>query len=387
MLSGNIFDYIDWRGDLTFEQSPVNEVDGLILSLISYVDFSDIVPEGMQEEISIYDAAEKYFEIRDIEKEKQNLSMMRNAPDIIRKLAGSERYKNLKLANYVERLNSEIQEQFAAVSIILDKKTIFISYRGTDDNIVGWKEDFNMSFLESIPAQKDALKYLEALAEVWHGKIYLGGHSKGGNLAVYATVNSKATVKRRIIRIYNNDGPGFSEKVINSQRFKSVSDRIHTVVPHSSVVGMLFNHNDNFNVVCSSEAAPFQHDATTWKITGTMFERMDGLSDLGIIIDKTVSGWLDSLDDATRMNTVEMMFKVLEKAGVNTLKDLPGKKNMKNLHALLKSYNSLNSDAKKEIAKVIKELIKTTKEVTRQTLMPNLPRLRAAQENQNQSVQ
>ena len=367
MLNGNIFDYIDWRGDITFDQSPLNEVDALILSLLSYTDFSGIVPEGMEESIRLEEAVEKYFQTRNVEKEKQARSMMRNAPEIAEKLAESARFKDLKLINHVSLLNIEKQEQFSAVSVIIDKKTIFVSYRGTDDNIVGWKEDFNMSFLEEIPSQKDALEYLNKTAQIWRGKIYLGGHSKGGNLAVYAAINAAYSIKRRILRVFNNDGPGFSEKVINSEKYNAMSERILNIVPQSSVIGMLFNHGDNITVVYSSEPVQLQHDATTWQLIGNHFVYMDGLSDLGMMLDKMMSGWLDSQDEETRMKSIDAIFGVIEKAGVKSLTDLNGG-NVKAVHSILRSYGSLDAETKKLLGNVLKELIKTAKAVTKQEL-------------------
>ncbi len=367
MLSGNILDYIDWRGDLTFEQAPLNEVDGLVLSLISYADFKGIVPIGMEEGITIEEAAKKYFEIRDIEKEKQARSMMRNAPEIIEKLGQSLRFKDLKLINYVDFIDEELQEQFCAVSIVLDKKTIFISYRGTDDSIVGWKEDFNMCFLEEVPAQKDALKYLEKVAEVWRGKIYLGGHSKGGNLATYAAINALYPVKKRILKVFNNDGPGFSESVIKSDKYRAISDRIHKIVPHSSVIGMLFNHDEKLTVVSSGESVAFQHNATTWDIIGDHFVYMEGLSDFGLILDKTMTVWLEAQDEETRIQSIETIFGVLETAGIKTLGDIYGD-NKKSVHSLFLSYGNLDSDTKKSLGNVIKELFRTAKDVTKQEL-------------------
>lgn len=365
MLSGNILDYIDWRGDLTFEQAPLNEVDGLALSLISYADFDGIVPSGMEEGIRIEAAVKKYFEIRDIEKEKQARSMTRNAPEIIEKMGQSRRFKDLRLINYVNFLDIELQEQFCAVSVILDKKTIFISYRGTDDNIVGWKEDFNMCFLEEVPAQKDALRYLEEVANIWRGKIYLGGHSKGGNLATYAAINALSPVKKRILRVFNNDGPGFSESLIKSDKYRSMSDKIYKVVPQSSFIGMLFNHDERVAVVSSKESVAFQHNATTWEIIGDHFVYKDGLSDLGLIMDKTMTAWLDAQDEETRIHSIETIFGMLENSGVKTLGDIYGD-NKKTLHSLFLSYGNLDADTKKRIKNVIKELFRTAKSVTKQ---------------------
>ncbi len=365
MLSGSVLDYIDWRGDLTFEQAPLNEVDGLILSLISYADFEGIVPDGMEDSVTIEEAVKKYFELRDVEKEKLARSMTRNAPQIIEKLAQSRRFKDLKLVNYVNLINLELQEQFGAVSVILDKKTLFISYRGTDDNIVGWKEDFNMCFLEEVPAQKDALKYLENVASIWRGKIYLGGHSKGGNLAVYAAINSINSVKKRILKVFNNDGPGFELKVINSDKYKSVSERIHKVVPRSSVIGMLFNHDEKVTVVASKESVALQHNAVTWEVIGDHFVYEAGLSDFGVLFDKTITRWLDAQDQETRKHSIETVFGLLETAGVKTLGDISGD-NKKAWQSILLAYGKLDADTKKMLGGVLKEFFNTAKSVTKQ---------------------
>ena len=229
----NVSDYLKWRGDLDFSQAPFNDVDNLILAQIAYVDFTDIVPApGSIETITIAEAADTFFDTHDEKEIKKCKSFIGKAPYLLREAAATKRFGSLILTNYVDYVDGGKEEQFAAFHVRIDNRLTYIAFRGTDDTLVGWKEDFNMSFLSPVPSQKDAVRYIDTTVQRSEGKLILGGHSKGGNLAVYASVFARPSVKKRIITVYNNDGPGFDSDFVKHPDYLAILPKIKSIVPY-----------------------------------------------------------------------------------------------------------------------------------------------------------
>ena len=210
----NVFDYIKWRGDLGFEQSTLNEIDALIFCELSYIFYDGIVPESSADGyVTLSEAAEVFFE-RNAGRDEISLGEIvpKEIVTLLRNAAASRRFSEIPLAHFVNVIDDETVEQFSAISFFPTETTVFVAYRGTDDTITGWREDFRMAFLTPVPAQKRAEEYLmKASADA--ERIYLGGHSKGGNLALWAAMNSSDEIAERIEEIYNFDGPGFLDDV------------------------------------------------------------------------------------------------------------------------------------------------------------------------------
>jgi uncharacterized membrane protein len=232
-----LFDYLLWRGDLSFRASPFNEVDNLILAELSFVDFAEILPSDPSASMTLRDAAEIYFSA---ERETQSALLVPEAVPLLRAAAETERFSSLYLCGFERRTDAQCEAQFAAITFLLPDGEMFIAFRGTDDSLVGWKEDFNMAFLSVIPSQSSAMLYVDRMAATYPAyRIRIGGHSKGGNLAVYSAAKCASVHRERIIRVYNNDGPGFSRAFLDSEGYTAIKDRIHTILPETSVVGML----------------------------------------------------------------------------------------------------------------------------------------------------
>ena len=205
----NILEYLDWRGDLTLSERPFNEVDNLILAEICYLDFSGFVPAGFQtQQVTLQAAASAYFAAHP----ETNMGVLvpDQIPVLVEHAAKTARFGDIRLLGYVNRIDEETQTQFSALTMLLPDGSAYVAFRGTDDTIVGWKEDFNMAFTPEIPAQKYAAEYLRQVSGTLPFRpLLVGGHSKGGNLAVYASVFCGQEVQKRILAVYNNDGPGF----------------------------------------------------------------------------------------------------------------------------------------------------------------------------------
>lgn len=228
----DMFEYLSWRGDISLAHSPFNAVDSLILSVLSYLPFDGIVPETIHKNGASLEDANDSMRLLDI----RSLPI-RDDRDIklLSALARSERFKNMRLCAYVNDIDIEKEKQFSAITILTGDKHAFLAFRGTDLTLVGWKEDFNMSFLTTVPSQAAATEYLERVYGELRMNLRLGGHSKGGNLATYAAAFCTNKTQKHIQAVYNNDGPGFDSSIIESEGYRRVQGRLHSYVPQSSI--------------------------------------------------------------------------------------------------------------------------------------------------------
>lgn len=355
---GNLFDYLEWRGDLTFAQSEFNKVDNLVLSVLSYVELTGIAPEeGCNEKITIKEAADYYFEFHDLKEDAPGLLLSNDFIKLFYIMARSKRFGSLQISHYVNHVDEAEEKQFSALTVYLGDRTAFIAFRGTDDTIVGWKEDFNMSFQTPVPSQTEAVSYLKMIMKQTRCKLRLGGHSKGGNLAVFATAFSGIRAQRRVIEIYNNDGPGFTRKIIETDEYKNIMEKIHTYVPQSSVIGMLLEHEESYQVVHSNQKGIFQHDPFSWEITGTEFVYEKNLTHESRVVDQTLKEWILSMDDAQKSEFVDALFGIFEDEEYTTLSEL----SIKSLGAMIKSYNNMAEETRHMLQKTIKLLIEQAK--------------------------
>ncbi len=319
----NIIDYIDWRGDLPIPVSPANEVDFLILSELAYLDFSDIISSDMEAEpVTISDAVTRYFGQRDGQDLSLGLVLPNAILDMAKRMADSPRFKDMPMWGYVNDIDIGTEIQFSAVCIDIDSKTTFVSYRGTDDTLIGWKEDFNMALSQEVPAQYTAVDYVNRVAQHTRSKLILGGHSKGGNLAVYAAAKCSAKARKRLINAYSYDGPGFTKGFLSTSEYLAVQDRVVSIVPQDSIVGMLLEHLEDHIVVASSSKGLLQHDGCTWQVIGPGFVRSQGLSDESILMNRTVNAWLASMDDEQKREFTDTFFDILFSSDATTLDEL-----------------------------------------------------------------
>jgi len=353
-----MFDYIEWRGDLSFAQSSFNEVDNLILCMLSCVDLSGIVPEPIgNRSISAAEAAAQYFSRSENADMRLGVLLPNEITPLFTKLAECKRFSSIMLSAYVNQIDDQVEKQFSAMTIALGDGTKYVVFRGTDDTIVGWKEDFNMSFSTHVPAQTDAVDYLQCVADSGPEALRVGGHSKGGNLAVYASMHSPPHVQARIIEVYNNDGPGFRESVIAQECYQNIRDKIKTFIPQSSIVGMLLEHEEAYRVVKSRGIGLWQHNGFTWEVLGTHFIHLDTVTNGCLYLDKTLKAWVDSLDTEQRRQFTEALFGILESTGAKTLTELTASK-LKNAKIMINALKHLDKDTKDMLTRTIRLLLK-----------------------------
>jgi len=350
----SLFDYIDWRGDLRFSAVELNEVDNLILSQISYMDFEGIVsPDPAEPAVSLRDAMRQYLRRHRGEKAYLGKLVPSDIVSLSAKTSKSLRFSSAQLCGYVNDIDKERQTQFSAITFRLENGMSFVVYRGTDDTLVGWKENFNMSFMQPVPAQRSATEYLERVAAALPDPLYVGGHSKGGNLAVYAAVTCSPSVKERLLTVFNNDGPGFSRDFIDSVAYQNVSGRIRTIVPQSSVVGMLLEHEEVYEVVKSNATGLLQHNAFSWEVLGGAFIHLDTVSGESKLLDSALKEWLGGMSSAEREEFVDSLYETLSATDAKTLTELTAEK-----LKLVKAWGSLSPKERSVLLKCLSLLLR-----------------------------
>jgi len=351
-----MFEYLKWRGDIDFNSSPFNPVDNIILSQLSYLTFENIVPSPEEKEgISIAMALKIYDEKINSKEGLKSTSFFKEDPDLIRALGASRRFGDCHLFGFINNTDIVREIQFSALCIHTGDDSCFIAFRGTDSSLIGWKEDFNMCFRDVIPSQLEAVYYIEKMAPHITGNLRVGGHSKGGNLAIYAASNCGKNIQKRITAVYANDSPGFNEKFLKHPGYKAVKDRIHTFVPQSSVIGMLLNHAGDHTVIKSSENGIMQHNLYSWEVTYNNMVLSENLTESSRFISKTLRQWLDSVDNEKRQEFIEAFYHILTAAEVNSLAELE-KTWFTAVGKVLKSLNKVSESKRKIIRNTLKEL-------------------------------
>lgn len=364
----NLMDYLIWRGDLTLSQSPFGAVDSLILCTLVYTFFDGIVPESMTERISLAQAAEGYF----ARPEAARKSRVEEDQTLLRELAKSRRFAGVLLCGYTNRLDFAAEKQFSAMTMLPEDGTVFVAYRGTDNSLVGWKEDFNMSFMDEVPAQRDAVAYLTAAAAAFSGKIRVGGHSKGGNLAVYGAAMCPAEVQSRISSVYNHDGPGFRENMLKHPGYRAILPRVQTFVPQSSVIGMLLEHEEDYTVVQSDQNGIWQHDPYSWEVLGADFVRLEKRTEESEFLDKTVKRWLRNLNEEQRATFVDTIYAVVTMTPVDAFGEAIV--SPKTVLTTLQAFSGEDEETKKFMGDSVKLLLQAAKKTAAE--YANLPGLR-----------
>ena len=333
-----IFDYLKWRGDLSFSYVAPSEVDSVIFAMLTYVDFGKLCGGR---ELLLREAAADYC--RGGRYDSVNLGLIMPSKQINKMVcdaAETRRFGGIRISDFVEETSEGCQ--FSAVTFHLSGKQMVISFRGTDDSIVGWKEDCFLSFLDEIPAQRMAVEYLEMVAEKYpNERIYLTGHSKGGNLAVYSAVKCSETVASRIVRAFCNDGPGLTAETVASAAFKKRQRKLTVIIPQSSYIGIMFEKGEKYKVVKCRGKALLQHDPYYWEIDGPEFEKLPALSRWGKKNEEAFRASMSRMTAEEKREFVETFFSLVESTGAKTLSEF-AEGAPKRIVSLIKSSGGLD---------------------------------------------
>ncbi len=399
---------IDYAHDETrqFSELKFNEVDALILAQLTYESIPELVPR-LHDEVNTYgtfSARLRNFtftlhnpltslttlihapfspvtlehmndvlhgDVNDVCQHPLHMAGITDAAmthEFVRDTAANPRFANLRVGAFAEQFDSRKQIQFAALTFLLPDGTLVISFRGTDDSLVGWKEDFNMAFQYPVPSQHIASEYVESVAQLWPGQIILTGHSKGGNSAVYAAMNVSKKVRERIEAVYSLDGPGFPERVVNSPEYKDTVSKVTKVVPDSSIIGMVLETPEPCEVIKADCEGIMQHFAFAWQVEGDRFVRVESMAASSREFNTSFNQWMTSLTKEQREHAVDAFFQVLYASGATTFSGLVASMPL-SLPNMIGTIVGLTADERKHILEAIGMLVTAAmarnKDVTR----------------------
>lgn len=360
----------------------MNDVDSLALCQLSYLKFDGLVPDVREnrrsvtlEELAEDPGCEGLF--ADTRFEKQNRALFEG-------LLSGRRFRKMRLNCHINMVEKEWETQFAAVTFLLEDGTMYLAYRGTDETIVGWKEDFNMAFLSPVPGQSYSVKYLNMVRGKLRRPFYIGGHSKGGNLAVYAAMNCAPGVQEQIVKIYCLDGPGFRPEVLEKCGYERIADKVVKILPHSSLIGMLFERDTRYRVVESRTLGLAQHDPFTWLVENGKFCTVDDVEAGRRRMDNALNEWLLSLDEQQLRTFVDTLYQVISASQAEDLIEFTAdwKKSMNGIAGALKEVDE-------QTVRILKEIIRSLFEIAgnhmREQLVPGRRRPRK-QKNQEEDA-
>ena len=345
--------YIENYKNYTFEEIEFNEVDNVIFSLLSYVNLDNIVPSNDKNKISIGEAAKIYFNKYNKKDFKKNIIAIRSAIKLLDDIKETKRYKDILMFNY-KYIKGE-NEQFKAITFYVKDNIYYVSFEGTDELISGWMEDLRTSYMFPVESQMSAKRYLTRNFLFKNVKLIIGGHSKGGNLALTSSMLCNNFLKNKIIKIYNNDGQGLRKKEIESRQYKAIESKLVTIIPNYSIVGLLLRQN-NCTVIKSSKKGIMAHDATTWITEDDHFKR-ETLSRFSNVFNDGISKWLDKYGYDKREIFEKEITKLLKENEIESLLQIKEKKTL--LIKIIKSAKDIDPIVKKMVFDLVKLINKT----------------------------
>ena len=342
----NINDYLQWRGDLPINNKyKFNEIDSMILARFSYLRFDKIT---MNEIETIKTISEKMSNLDESE------FRYNGDKELITYLGKSIRFQNMVVTNYEKHDNKEFVKQFGAITVHISDKELYISFLGTDSTILGWQEDFNMTFLSNVPCQIEGLEYLKNIAEKNpNKKIRIGGHSKGGNVDIYSALRTTNEIQNRIIKVYNYDGPGLKKDILNKYAKKTILKKMETYIPQDSIIGRLLIHMEKCKVVYSIENGIYQHDLFSWQVLRDDVINIEQNTQKSEEIHKMVADWLENTTNEQRKIFFCTVFELFYSTEAKTFGEI-SKSLTTSLPRILKKYGELEKGDKEVLIKMIK---------------------------------
>lgn len=353
-MPATILEYLDEYGDTSFEDRPFGDADSLVLAQLSYLKYDDAVREGED----IY--------LRDIQAGGDGVSIFgeriygKRNRGLFDRLLKSRRYSDLKISHYVNILDREVQTQFSAVTFLVPGIDPFVAYRGTDDSMIGWKEDFNLTYMTQIPAQRLAIEYLTDAASMIDGCFRIGGHSKGGHLSIYAAMHASEEIQDRLIKIYCLDGPGFMKGMLQMDGYERIRDRIVKYLPQSSLIGMLQQRDDNYTVIKSIGIGLLQHNLYTWCVENGELVPEGDLKETARIRDDAINDWIESLAPESRQKFVDSLYEIISGCEADTVAEFMDRF-MENSKQIISSYKDTDADTTDMLRRISRKLIDCAK--------------------------
>lgn len=346
----SIFEYIKDFGNKSFYEESFNEIDASIMALLSYIDFNDIVSSD-KEKIRLEEALEIFLNYSDLKDFLKRGFIQKELIKLCKVIKDKNRYKDIMLYGFVYKISDD--SQFGALSMRLPDGKIVVSYEGTDHNLSGWEEDLAFSYKFPVVSHIEAINYLNKYVSFWDREVIIVGHSKGGHLALVASMFAKIFIKWKIKKIYNFDGPGLRRKEFESKKYKSIEKKIYHIIPNYSLFGLLLRHNDKYITIKSNRMGIMAHSIFSWVIEGNEFKKAP-LSILSKNLDKSIILWLEQHPDSEREKITTDVFDFLREEGITSFVDVL---KIKNIISLIKNSSKLDKETKDMLDNFVKFII------------------------------
>lgn len=351
---GSFLTYVQTQLD-PFAERPLCAVDSLVFSWLSYFRLSPALDAACTREgIALHELlrAEEFEAMFGTSFDPEG------SRDVLFAVCASPRFRDVRLTLFQFATNKAAEEQFAAMTFLLPTGEAYVAFRGTDSTIVGWKEDLNMAYLCPVPAQEEARSYVEHVATEVTGPLYLGGHSKGGNLAVYAASTASREVQGRVLTAFSHDGPGFPCEFLEGAGFRRMRSRVVKTVPKSSVIGLIMDDGADVRVVESSGISVLQHNPFLWEVEGCDFVYADGLTASARYLSSTIESWMERFTPEERGRFVDTLFDVIGATGATRFADIR-EDWRSSVPAMREAMDALEPEQRECVGDVIKALVHT----------------------------
>ena len=351
-----IFDYLDHVTYDSIYDRPFKELDVLALTELTYLPFDRIVPQGDTTNIEV-----RLSDVTELVDRTTNFTVTNQHLQLVDKLATSKRFRNVKLLNYVDEYDPDVQKQFAAMTYRLTMDVYLVVYRGTDDTLIGWKEDFHMTYMDHVPSQRRAASYLQhVMKEFPKGRFMVAGHSKGGNLAAYACSYLPDHLIERVNAIYCYDAPGLNKAIIETEGYQRIAHLVHRFVPQGSIVGMMLEVPEPAKIVKTRAFGGFaQHDAFTWMVEKDGFVTLDQTSPDSQQTVETLKQWVRETSADERKKFFDTFFGIFLDAGITSINDLMNLKNFSKIKEIFQNAQDLDPTEREMLERLAKQLLDT----------------------------
>ena len=354
-----IFDYLKANQYDSFYDKEFTVLDALALTELAYLPFEDLVPAeiSVQNYISLQHLAEQFEE--KFQGKYPPLGMVNaHRLKLLSYLSRFKRYKHIRALGFANDVSLDSQKQFAAITYQIRPKEYLVVFRGTDDSIIGWKEDFHLTYMKEIPAQLAARDYLKEVLDKLDGKVWLAGHSKGGNLATYAACHVETSIQDRVQKVYSFDAPGLHSSIRNSDNFKAIEGKILSIIPENSIVGMMLETPETDLVVKSKTFGLLQHLMVSWEIEGDQFKVVPKVTEDSIQVDQTLKSWTASLSEEELRDFFDLFFGLFIEADIHRFGDITVDTPVK-IQKLIENRRNLTPDQAAMMDRLSRQLIDT----------------------------
>ena len=365
----NMLDYIKEFGHVSFEERAFSEIDALVLTELEYLPLEKVVPsdENGENFVTVKEIAEYMQEHKQELFDENPMMITQERHEVSQVIADAPRYQSLKFFGVVSEWDKDTTKQFAAVTVEVEPSVRLVVFRGTDETLIGWKEDFLMTYSPLVAAQTDAKEYLAKQASLWDGDLMISGHSKGGNLAIYAAATQVEDVQLRIVDIFCFDSPGLYRSVLETKGYQNIVPLAMRYIPQDSLVGLMLESEVPYVIVKSNATGAMQHSAMTWEIEDGQFIKMEKLTKNSQLNDQTLKKWTESVSDEEFELFWNVFFELLFSVGIDTVNDLYGQF-MHYVQEFLKAAGNMDEEKRELLTRIALLLVSTRFEVWRDSL-------------------